>query len=608
MDETVPVVYDIAQPTPVSLKNLSAIAASLEIWRNVIYKHRMNSTIKKFDPLELNISLKSALLPDLPSVIYNVIDEYVRRFRPSANTWLCEHYERIFHISRCHENSVLEVFDDFVADYSGTIDYVRTAKRMMVCDRFSEVEKFAIACTYFFEDDIRQIWPSVCQNFDLNTMDFRKCPQLYYWICCLRNETDKIPNLGNRSVDELMVDYHMVENRPSLEYFWSRVSLEYRMRKAIHTYNRDKKLLVTFVLSKLNDQQLDEFVNTYGCKLILKLRNDHSWFFQPTWTLIKNKMNESTLRTLVIELLTLEPFFGYERCPIECQNWLYYCSEIWNGIAHDLKRSISEYVLPIMIFKENNVRVYSFGGTRFVGLSLRILSSATFEQRSAFWRDFWPQLIVDTRVEDLLKIMKLCFENEEEIAQFKNNILAENENLRLLCRKLLLNGMFVELNDLVNFWLPEIQTAKSYKLQLLQSTFLVENNPVDDSLVKSVNQFNVFIDGSFDDKDQSADFKNQLLLSPATREVLSQMPCRWNCPVEPLMILVDTFDLAEQTVRVIKMGMTSCLTEHISTRRNYGYFNVKTFKTPVFDQFLLWLLGSAEEVERFRHTYLQRRI
>ncbi|XP_065223312.1 uncharacterized protein LOC135847616 isoform X6 [Planococcus citri] len=606
MAEITPVVYDIAQPTPIPLKDLSSIAVSLEIWRNEIRKLRMNGTLIRFFPVNYHISSISVLVPDLPPVIYDAVDKYVPRFGPSATTWLCTQFNTIFHLHHTDLSSVLEVFDDFVFDYSGTIDYARTAKRMMVCDRISEVEKFATACTYFFQDDIARIWPSVCESFDLNSIDFRKCPHLYYWICFLKNQVDEIPIHEGRSVDEVMLGHHMVHNRPSIEYFWNRVSVENRMRKAIDTYNRDKKLLVTFVLSKLNDQQLDEFVNTYGCKLILNLLNDrlrNNWYFQPTWKLIQNKMTESTFRTLVVEMMKLEPASAFKGCLSQPQNWLFNCSLIWNGIPTNVKQSIVEDILPnTRIFEKDDLHRCS---RRFVGFLLLILSSATFEQRSTFWRDCWTDLIKDTRSEDLLRIMKLCFQNEEEIAQFKGRMLTESENVHHLCSKLLSFGMFDELNDLLNFYWPEVQAAKDYKLQLLQSTFLGERNGITHPLVKRVKEFSVFIDDTFDSGDQSSEFKNQLMSSPAARDILSSYLVSLIPPFEAVMELVDTFVSARQTIEEIKMRMFCFLAEVIVANRDNRSFEsrVGRFKTPVFEQFLVWLLESAEEAESFRQSY-----
>ncbi|XP_065223308.1 uncharacterized protein LOC135847616 isoform X2 [Planococcus citri] len=604
----VPVLYDIAQPTPVSLQDLSAIAVSLGIWRNEILKYRKMNRMHEFCRLPPDFSSKSALLP---SVFYDVIKEYVHRFLVSARKWLSAHYKSIFQRGRYCETSVLEVFDDFVSDYNGAIDYARTAKRMMVCDGLSEVEKFAVACTYFFEDDITRIWPSVCQSFDLNKMYFHECPQLYYWICHLRNELHRIPSQWNgRSVDEIMFDHHMVENRPSLEYFWSRLPLENQMEKAVNIFHRGVKLFVTFALSKLNDQQLDIFLNRYGCKLILKMLNNrlyYSCFFQPTWKFIENKMNESTFRSLVLEILKLELTSEFEWSMRLPRNWLHCCSEIWNSIEANVKQSIVEDILSNTRLLNEKMRSYQYY-SRSVGFLLLILPLATSESRSAFWRDCWPHLLQGTRIDHLKRIMQLCFDNEEEIAQFKRDNFAESENMRIRCSKLLnddIAGMFDKLNDFVKFCCPEVKAAKSYKQQLLQSTFLLENSSFTRSLVDRVDEFSVFIDDTFENKYQSADFKNRLMSSPAVQEVLSHYPCSYSPSFEPMMKLVDTFVSTQETLRAIKMRIISFLTE-VNSTGNWSdrYFYECRCRSPRFDLFLLWLLGSVNEVERFRQNYI----
>ncbi|XP_065223318.1 uncharacterized protein LOC135847618 isoform X1 [Planococcus citri] len=602
---SVPVVYDIAQPTPVSLKDLTAITISLEIWRNEIQKHRTNRTIERFNPPTLKISSKT-VLPDIPVLLYDVIDEYVPRFGCSASKWLYSHYRRIFQSHRTNRNSILEVFDDFVADYGGTIDYVRTAKRMMVCDRLSEVEKFAIACTYFFHDDIRRMWSSVCQSFDLNKMDFLVCPQLFYWICLFRNELRRIPGQrSGRSVDEVMLHHHMIGNRPSVEYFWYQTSLINRMRKAIDAATRDKKLLVTFVLSKLNDQQLDEFVNTNGCKLILSLLNDivlNSWFFQPTWKFIKNKVNESTFRSLVIEMWTLELTSSFEGCSKELQNWLNCCSEIWNSIPTNLKQSIAEDILSDRAFFQN-MPMFTSSNRRFVGFLMIILSSATFERRSTFWRNCWPHLIRGTRSKDLIRMMKLCFENEQELKQFRDDIFAENENVRIWCSELLRVGIFDELNDLLDFCWSEVEIAKIYKQLLLRSTFPLENIHLNCQHIERYDEFNAFIDDTFDSQDEAANFKNQFMSSSEVQGILSMYTSVRNPSFEALMRFVDTFVSEQQTLHVIKERMIGVLTALFKNPENIYFVDCNDFKTPVFHRFLLWLLGNAEEVERFKGTH-----
>ncbi|XP_065224654.1 uncharacterized protein LOC135848636 [Planococcus citri] len=464
-------VYDIFHPTLVSLKELSAITVSLEIWRSQhqVIKSRTCDTSENSD----------FFLPDLPSTIRNIIDEFRTRFSLSMDHWKRSHYERIFQFHRNCQNSVLEDFDDFVADFNGNIHYVRTAERMMHSDRLSEVEKFKIACTYFFEDDIRRIWPSVCESFDLKDFRIGKCPQVYYWICCLRNQSDKsrIPS------DEQMLDDCMPYKRPSVqEYFWARLPLESQLRNASDLYQRDVVSFVLFILPKLDDRRLNEFVNTEASKLMIGLLKSgyaYEWLWLPTWMYIKNKINQITVKNVVVEMLRLESGAFVDHLKSEPENWLDFCSAFWNSIPSDWKPSMVEDILSYFRFYVEaflcSDTINGLSCIRLVTFLLIILSSAPSEQKRDFWHNCWRHLIKRTRCEDLRKIMKLCFNNEDEIAQFIDNKMATSDRVLIVCIKLLKEGDFNQLNEWINFYYPETRKGMNFKQQQLRTTLYLEN-------------------------------------------------------------------------------------------------------------------------------------
>ncbi|XP_065218921.1 uncharacterized protein LOC135844611 [Planococcus citri] len=262
----------------------------------------------------VNVSyLSKTMLPDLPSTIFPTIDKYVTRFGLSMKSWLKQHHNRIFYHYYENQNSVLKLFDDFVCDYTGAIDYLRTARRMMCCDRLDRYQKFAIACTYFFEYHIRGLWPLVSVNMIpcLDKIDFYKSPQWYYWIYCLQNELDEIPctELDIEEV-ELMLNEFMPHNRPSIEYFWNRLPSENRMQTAVHIFKTDAPSFFRFILQKFDDQQLDEFVNENDChELVIGLFKDglydEEWILS-MWMYVQRVMNVDTFIEVVEGMLQSE--------------------------------------------------------------------------------------------------------------------------------------------------------------------------------------------------------------------------------------------------------------------------------------------------------------
>ncbi|XP_065224268.1 uncharacterized protein LOC135848308 [Planococcus citri] len=391
MAEIFPDVYDIVHPTPVSLKELAAMAVSLEIWRCEINKHRTSDTLRKFWPSCECASLKT-ILPDLPSTIADMIAKYVRKLALSMQNWLNVHYTKVF---RFHYNSktyVLNKFDDFVCDYNGTVHRERTAKRMMDSDSLSQAEKFKIACAYFFDDHITRIWPSVCENMNLSDINFDENPELYYWISCFRNKSPRIPGYPYGSfVDERMLKKCMTNGRQSLEYFWDRIPPRSRMQTAVDCFHTSTQSFVRFILPILDEVQLDEFVNENGVELMHALLLDSSHdetFVLSTWIYIRNIMNLSKITDLVVKMLQTEgkglvdPSIGGRKL----KNWLYLCSEIVNTLPLDLKLTI---IRTILSNNNNNVLVESrdagSGSWRTIEVLLYILSCVPVEERNVFW-------------------------------------------------------------------------------------------------------------------------------------------------------------------------------------------------------------------------------
>ncbi|XP_065225960.1 uncharacterized protein LOC135849442 isoform X6 [Planococcus citri] len=436
MVEITSAVFDIIHPSPVSLKDLSAIAVSLGIWQCKLNQHGGRYKLLIFTANGEPIWLK-AMLPDLPSEIYNIIRKYVVKFGHSLYSWVISHFRSIFHFHDRHRTeNILEYIDDFVCDYDGNIHYARTAERMMRRSILNESELFRIACTYFFEDDIRRIWPNVCTTVNLEGLSLNNFPQLYYWVRYLRNELNKIvfdPGVYNSLDEALLGSCMMANNRPSMEYFWFRVPLENRLRAALIPYAKPglARSFVRFILPKLNDAQLDEFVKKEGWKLMYELTLTGSGqcdegLFLPTLTHIRSKMSQSDFLQLTFKMLKLETDDFEENWGSQPKYWVYFCSEIWNCVSPDLKRLIVERALLESggLYYVNSHGLPYFKliiDDRRIEFFLIVLSSATSEERSKYWSRCWRDLLVDLRDRDFKRMMRLCFENEDEIARFKRN-------------------------------------------------------------------------------------------------------------------------------------------------------------------------------------------
>ncbi|XP_065203392.1 uncharacterized protein LOC135833475 [Planococcus citri] len=606
MTEVTSEVYDIIHPTPISLKQLSAIAISLEIWRRKVKEYRTGEKLKEFDPDRLrkdNAWMKS-MLPDLPSPIYKMIDEIVSRFGYSMKPWQSMHYKRVFCFQYTDENHILEDFDDFVCDYDGTIDYKRTAERMMRCDGFNLEMKFVVACLYFFEHDIRRIWPSVseCEYLDVDCIDFDNCSQLYYWICRLTNKLDKIPTLTLRSetIDERMFRAYMPYNRPSIEYFWNRIPLEKRMQKAIdHLCDHD---FIRVILPKLDNQQLDKFVNGERACLfdIFYYFRFEEWIVLRTWVHIRNIINEDNFTNLIIRMFQVKDADEYEYPEQEKEKWEYLCCQIWNHTQPNLKSSVIGVISTDSSQFTANIDTYDDYECNQMNaeLLLTILRDASLKKRNLFWRNCWNFLIQAVRSKDLQRVIKLCFKNEDEINQFKQNVIVKNGDVLQLCVALLDDAFLKELNAFVTFCCPELQGRRIFKQQILQSAFLDEDCLLSGEILREIDEFNDFVE------DVSTYIKNRLISSPSVMERLSSIICTGLVSSETIIKFIDTLastELKEETVVQAKKSLIDSLKKYLTrnARRPAG----KIYRKDELNSILLWCLGSNEGVEEFNLKY-----
>ncbi|XP_065224191.1 uncharacterized protein LOC135848256 isoform X2 [Planococcus citri] len=606
--EVRPRVYDILHPTPVPLAQLSAIVTSFEVWRYEMNTHRMRNNLSDF--LEnreyCNIKLET-ILPDIPRVINDLIQGYIRKFQRSIKNWFDSHSKSVFTSYDSSENCILNDFDDFVTDFKGDVDYVRTAERMMRCDRLDDTVKFKIACIYYFEDDIRRIWPSVFEAITSRGVKYRG--ELGYWINRLTNQLDKkdVCEDDHFEICESIFEHCVTsENRSSMEYFWNHVRPDNRLEKA--SVMRDGKCLARFILPKLDDLQLSEFVNTYGCSLMTELLDyqlAEGIDIVPTWMYIRNYMNESPF--LELSEYMLEWLASNDENKI-ANNKLFLCREIWNSAPHNLKKSIVRKILSNTelfntLVSRLNKNGISESTPMFVKLLLNFLPSATFDERSSFWNNYWHQLIALARCKYLQQFIKLCFGNEVDITRFKTNVMANSEHLRRFCIALVKGAnfqKFEKLNDLVKFCYPEVQQARNFKQELLQLALLGEDCQFSNAMVRNVYNLNRFINKTYNGAELSVEFKNKLMMSPAFENFVS-LRVRSTKIYDLIEIkkFVEQFKLTEQTLVQIKTRVIDSFKESLTG----GGSSRDLLKKKSLNYFLLWCLESDAEVDEFKRNH-----
>ncbi|XP_065209130.1 uncharacterized protein LOC135837693 [Planococcus citri] len=593
MTETTSNVYDLTFPSPITLEKISSIVVAVELWRKEICAQLESKRSHELD-FRNNIQLRT-ILPNLPSTIRSSLEEYIDTFRNSIVRWQKYHYPNVFDGSGSMD--VLSRFDDFAWDWDGTIHEVRTAKRMILCDLITEDEKFKIACLYCFEDDIKQIWqsPFVSETMkDLNKIDFYTCPQQYYWICYLRNELHRIPNLYNVPIDELMIDtLNDYRTHSSMMYFWNRLPSDCQLRVDI-CYHAIV-VFARFILPKLNEHQMDIFVAAHGYDLILHLLKYEPRLVHvlPTWMCIRSRMDTGQFRFFIYSTISMT-----EGEHLHSQSMTNVFSEIWESVPQHFKRSALDLVLhcdQLFCFR-NRFRRSCSRGVKFL---IVVLQDAAFEERNIFWLERWQNLIFCAPVEDLVDIMKLSFRNENEITLFKENVMSIYENIAQGCALLLKRGMFEELNEFLFVCCLDERNRMDMKPRLLRSNYVGENSVLTIDVVRNNKLLNEFIDDVFqNDADFGVEFRNQLRSSPVTQKCLLEC-IQWGgelVHLNHLMEFVDTFHPDEQDAVPMKKRLFEHFKEYLIDGR------ILRFNGDQLEAFLFWLLGSADEVIKFKQS------
>ncbi|XP_065203988.1 uncharacterized protein LOC135834076 [Planococcus citri] len=596
MTETVSEVYDLAYPSPITLKEISSIAVVAKLWRREIYAYLESNNSRKFI-LPKHIRLKN-LIPDMPSTIYNQLSSYTM-FRKSIKEWVWYHRGKVFSSENNYStegsclNDILSRFHDFSWDWNGAIHYVRTAKRMLQCDRFSLEEKFIIACLYCFEDDIKRIWPSVSTKIDLKKFGLYEFPQLFYWANELHmSPYSSYPLDHDLSIYEILSlsNPHNSHNHSSLEYFWNRIPFNRREATVILMHIKYVELFARFIVQQLREHELEVFLARRASGLIFSLLicDFGRCSVLPTWMYIRNKMSGDQFHILIMDLLFIEAMGDL------IEESLTLCLEIWYSSPQHIKQPIFDD----LVFKEQ--RFLRFRWTirpskpKRMKLLIAVLHDATLEERSAFWHKHWRALIRGTVIKDLYELIKLCFRNEDEISLFKSDIMCKYANIEYYCITYLKEGRVNKLNEYLDFCCIDKQKRRQLKQRLLREYCF---SKVNDRLYHAFKPLNKFIDDAFERNDDRVEFKNQFISSPRTEKFLIECISEGDFMLP--MEFVDTFVSEQQAIVSLKSRLFDRFKEQLID----GWFRtVQRVNIDHVRRILIWLLGKEDEVTRFKQS------
>ncbi|KAL6960079.1 hypothetical protein U1Q18_049602 [Sarracenia purpurea var. burkii] len=488
-----PIVYNILNPGLATLQQSSLNTVIVQLWLWKIHNEHANGSLHYFQPrLDSNHIPLESLMPKMPPQIYRLIKEYSKKFGLSLERWLNERYysKSSLEIFHDHPNDILNIFYDFVCGNDGTIHNVRTAKRMMLCDRISQQEKFQIACEYCFEDDVRRVWPSVSGQLDLKKFPFRNRPLEYYWICRIINQLSrksrrKYFQRGYSDSEYCITEEELLVECPphawsSFQYFWHKLSLESQGRVASKMFRERKLDFAKFILPMLNEEQLDKFAAEKGIDwiydLVTEKDKDRKYYtlsskgddekrssIMATWTYLcsRTEMDEGNFVKVMKDIFDTETEehvvkdalndtdkrSWYDRNKLDHEFETVCFCEIWSSSSLNLRLSATEQIL-----RENR-------------LSMKIEWSP-FEARESRY------CIFDTfnhlgHCDAINKLIEDAYESADLAIEFKKQFTSLPEIQRALV-DFIPEGNFLELVVFVDTFVVTDETAMKLKRDFMK--------------------------------------------------------------------------------------------------------------------------------------------
>ncbi|KAL6960076.1 hypothetical protein U1Q18_049599, partial [Sarracenia purpurea var. burkii] len=191
-----------------------------------------------------------------------------------------------------------------------------------------------------------------------------------------------------------------------------------------------------------------------------------------------------------------------------------------------------------------------------------MLTDATSETKKAFWNENWYYLSTSTRLQDLQQIMELCFENEKEISQFKEDVLSRHDNIANYCNTLFKECCFKKLDSFLTFCCPQKQKRKLLKQQFLQSNFL-DGHCIFSTFkhLGHCDEINEFIEDAYEDADLATEFKKQFTSLPQIQRALVDFVGVGI--FSNLVAFVDTFVVTDETAMKLKQDFMKVLKSHL---------------------------------------------
>lgn len=567
---------------PASLKDIAAVIGATLLWRAEIIKNNYKiDSLKRIYP-----SLKSAM--KIPAPVEKLFDRYIRQTKKSLIDWMEFHYLRVFYPStRTYE--ILKYYDLIQWRFDCSIDFDSTAKNLIACKDLDKVTRYRIACIFCFEDDIRALWPEVVYDDTLRDLDFFSDPLVCYWTFRLDDKTTTIDSRNRDVAASKMIEGDVINTRSALLYLWKNCDPEEQRERAVKMMMNSSEDCAKHLLPLMDESQLEDVIQRVGSCIMRALSRsaaDTNYVLQ-MWEFMKDRVHGENFVDIFDEIGKLNSTH------VHVPALLY---DIWRNATDELRNfAVEKYLDGIMHLFYDKDQLPLKNLPRDTRLIYELLSYKSLEERNRFWCDEWYDLIIGVCSADLVKLMKLCFENDEAIAAFKKINFIDYSRIQYYCELLLSKGFFDELNEFLNFCSSDRNVVAGLKKKILWSEKFVKFyiNYFEDSM--KMCSFNEFIKDMQPLSRNRVNLPGQIVISYWNNGYLRQITNGRN--LVAVKNLICLFLTRENDMKKAKKSFKQTCHRILST----GKF--KQFDADEWNEVLLWCMNNDKlQLDKFKET------
>ncbi|XP_065224619.1 uncharacterized protein LOC135848613 [Planococcus citri] len=425
---------------PPKLKRICSLNIALSLWKHVLFRDkvtekvgvRLRSTTRKNKDGELVGDLNTTFFIDvknsldalqLPRSVAECIQKSCQQVGKEMNEWK-DHmaYEILYSVNLNMFRSHLKCCSWYS---NGTIDYRKSARKFVSIADIDKTQKFEIASHFSLKDVLIDLCESpdagllqLMKNFT-KKVQFYTRPLVYYWLCTLTKQMNKLPTLRNAtSVEEVMLTRSGVKYYWwSIEYFFRRLSNQNKIEIAIQLIQSNsslrevhpKKLAVT-----MNENQLTTMLSSIPVDFICKLMEYRDpQLALSVWTHVKDWIDDEQFIILIEDLMKNADREDRQTRSI----WL---MNIWNS-AYDHQKNA-------FLSQDKGVIIQKFFNEWYAEFSTSVLSYASAERRKELFLEHGVYLVLYARyhLDYISEVLRVHLPNpsDADLQEFIETILS----------------------------------------------------------------------------------------------------------------------------------------------------------------------------------------